>query len=183
MAILLWHFGGKGRVTLCVSEYLYAMSLFLFPGSFDPVTLGHIDLIDRALCFADRLLVVVAQHPEKKGFFTVEERIRLLETALDSRLDRVGVVAWPGLIAELVQKEKAQGVIRGVRDSVDLVWEQRLHEANLHLLPGFETILMPASPQYRWISSSLVRELLERGEKVDQLLPPAILPLLSETSS
>ncbi len=151
------------------------MSLLILPGSFDPFTRGHLDLARRALRLCDRLIVAVAVHPGKKPLFLPDERVRLIRAALGEELEpRSEVMLWNGLIADLAAKTGADAVVRGVRDSADLAWESRLHEANVRLAPGFETVWLPCDPALRWISSSLVRELLEHGRPVDALVPEAI---------
>ena len=151
------------------------MSLFVFPGSFDPFTRGHLDLATRALSICDRLVVAVAVNPGKRALFLPDERVELIRRSLGEELEpRTEVMAWNGLVADLVATTGADAVVRGIRGAADLDWELSLHEANRALAPGFETVLLPCSPELRWISSSLIRELLDHGRDVSALVPDAV---------
>lgn len=145
----------------------------VFAGSFDPVTIGHVDLIRRAAKLCDRLLVTVMYNPNKKGIFTVEQRLDFLSRAT-AMMDNVEVDAWDGLLVDYVRKMGADFVLRGIRGTVDLENERTLAEVNSRLLPGLETVFLPAKPELGCISSSIVREAAAVGADFSSFVPECI---------
>lgn len=133
------------------------MRVCVYAGSFDPVTVGHEDMIRRAAAICDRLLITVMYNPAKKGCLPVEKRLELLKRVTRD-LPNVEVDAWDGLMVDYVRKMNADYVVRGVRGVADLESETKLAEINRRLLPGLETVFLPAKPEYGCISSSAVRE-------------------------
>jgi len=142
----------------------------LFPGSFDPVTNGHLDLIARLAALMDEVVVGVAINAEKRPLFTVEERVSLL-CEVCRPWSNVRVDAFAGLVVEAAQTVDADLLVRRVRNDVDLAHEQQMAYAN-RALPGIETLLLPASPEWALVSASLVRELARYG-RIDTLYVPA----------
>ena len=133
------------------------MSICVFAGSFDPVTLGHEDIIRRAARLCDRLYVCVMYNPAKAGCFDVETRLALLKK-VTADIPNVTVDAWNGLMVDYVRKTGADFVVRGVRRYADLENESNLAEINRRLYPEMETILLLTKPEHACISSSAVRE-------------------------
>lgn len=129
----------------------------VYAGSFDPVTVGHEDIIRRAALLCDRLLVTVMYNPAKAGCFAVEERLALLRK-VTADIPNVEVDAWNGLMVDYVRKTDADYVVRGIRGSADLESETNLAELNRRLLPGLETVFLLTKPELACISSSAVRE-------------------------
>lgn len=146
----------------------------VFAGSFDPVTVGHLDIIRRAARLCDRLLVTVMYNPAKKGCFTVEERLDFLARAT-ADIPHVEVDAWDGLMVDYVRKMDADFVVRGVRGASDLESETNLAQINSRLLPGLETVFLPTKPELACVSSSAVREAAFFGADFSSFVPPCIL--------
>ncbi len=134
----------------------------LFPGTFDPVTFGHIDLVRRAAALFERVLVGVAHNPEKRELLSVDERIELLRRALEGEA-RVEVRSLEGLVVEAARKAGAQVIVRGVRNSLDFEYESQMARCNARLEPALETVLLAASPEHAHISSTLVRQVVLCG--------------------
>lgn len=141
----------------------------LYPGSFDPVTNGHMDIIHRAAKMCDELVIAVMHNPDKKGFLPAATRVSLLEQACRG-IDNVRVIAHGGLLIECAAQEKADAVIRGVRPVGDFDSEFQLAQVN-RMLGGVETLLMPTSPQVANISSSIVRQIAAFGGDVSAFVP------------
>lgn len=145
----------------------------VYPGSFDPVTRGHLDLVERALPLFDRLTVAVAINSSKSSTFTVDERKEMLREVLpeDSRLD---VVTFRGLVVDFCRQQRIGAILRGVRTVSDFEYEYQLALTNRHLAPDIETVFVMPSAQYSYVSSSLIREIVRNGGDVSSFLPPAI---------
>ena len=146
----------------------------VFAGSFDPVTVGHVDLIERAARLCDRLIVTVMYNPAKKGCFTVEERMAFLERAV-AGLPNVTIDAWDGLMVDYVRQKGAQYVVRGIRGVGDLESETQLAQVNSRLLPGLETVFLLTRPEHACVSSSIVREAAMFGGDISSFVPACIL--------
>lgn len=146
----------------------------VFAGSFDPVTVGHLDIIRRAAKLCDRLLVTVMYNPAKQGCFTVEERLDFLARAT-ADIPHVEVDAWDGLMVDYVRKMEADFVVRGVRGVSDLESETNLAQINSRLLSGLETVFLPTKPELACVSSSAVREAALFGADFSSFVPPCIL--------
>lgn len=152
----------------------------LFPGSFDPVTLGHLEIIERASALFDLLVVGVFHNPQKQtGAFCVEERLALLERACGA-LQNVKARAFDGLVADAVGKCRADVIVRGVRTGQDIETELQMARLNRKLC-GAETFFLAASPHTVHISASMVREIGRLGGDLAGLVPKAVLPLVQET--
>ena len=141
----------------------------LFPGSFDPFTKGHADIVDRSLRFADSVVVAVGVHPTKKGMNSPEERKARIAKFYQHE-PRVEVVVYEGLTADLAAHVHADAIVRGVRNVTDFEYERNIAEVNRQLT-GIETILLFADPAYAAVSSSVVRELFSYGKDVSLFLP------------
>lgn len=128
----------------------------IYPGSFDPITLGHIDIIKRGSVFADELIVSVLYNPAKKSLFSVEERIDLIKESV--RIKNVTVDFFDGLLADYVKKVNASAILRGVRNSSDFE-NEKLYAVNNYLLCGVDTVFLPAGQATGHISSSIVKEI------------------------
>src|SRR5688572_8297234 len=146
----------------------------VYPGSFDPITRGHLDLIRRGARLFDRLVVAVLVNPEKKPLLSEEERVELI--ARETRGEpRVEVRAFRGLVADLAVEVGARWLLRGVRAAADLEFELPMAHSN-HLLgdPGVETVFLPARPELAFISSRLVREIARSGGDLRPFVTPAV---------
>jgi pantetheine-phosphate adenylyltransferase len=150
------------------------------PGSYDPVTNGHIDVIRRAAAIFDRVVVGVVQRPQHKDtLFPVEERVAFLEDALRG-LDNVVVDVFSELVVEFARKHDARTMVKGLRVISDFEWEFQMNHLNRLLAPEIETVYVMASPQYSFVSSSGVKEIASFGGKVDDLVPEAVARRFAE---
>lgn len=149
-------------------------------GSFDPITLGHLDIIRRAAARFDRVVVCVVPNADKPAqMFTPEQKLQLVRTAT-ADLPNVEAELWPGLLAEFAQKCGAETIVRGVRNSTDFNLEYQLANINRGICPSLETFLLPAAPEYQHFSSSMVREMIHYHQPLEKYLPAPILPLIGE---
>ena len=146
----------------------------VYAGSFDPVTVGHEDIIRRAAKMCDRLIVTVMYNINKKGCFTVEQRMELL-TKVAAEFPNVEVDAWDGLMVDYVRKVGADFVVRGLRGVRDLESERDLAEINARLCPGLETVFLLAKPEFGCVSSSALREAAAFGADYSSFVPACIL--------
>lgn len=142
----------------------------LFPGSFDPATLGHLELIRRASRLFDHVTVLVAAHAEKRGLFSAEERCALLVEALEG-VECVTVAKTSGLLVEACREHDSFVVVRGVRGATDLEYEQQMANTNRALLPELETVFLSPAPEHAFISSTLVRQIASMGGDVGAFVP------------
>ena len=145
----------------------------LYPGSFDPVTLGHMDIIRRAARLFEKVVVGVLINPGKTGAFSYEERVLLLRKACLG-LENVEIVSFSGLTADLCRRMGIHVLLRGLRGSADLEGELRMAKINALLEPGLETVYLGASSGMEAVSSSLVREIASFGGDISALVPPEI---------
>ncbi len=151
----------------------------LYPGSFDPVTYGHLDVVARAAALFDEVLVVVMQHPDKSGCFSVPERVRLLEACV-SPWPAVRVATGSGLVARYAQEAAAHVVVRGLRGAHDLPAEASMSWMNRRLNPNLETVYLAAAPEWVHVSSSRARELARYGAPLDALVPDVVARALAD---
>ncbi len=147
----------------------------LYPGSFDPVTLGHMDVIRRASAIFDTVVVGVLHNPEKKGCFSVEQRVDMLRRACGG-ISNVQVISYGGLLAQLTRETGISVVVRGVRGVADLESETAMARINRQLNPNLETLFLPASPDAVEISASMVRQLAAFGADISPYVPEQALP-------
>ena len=151
--------------------------LAVCPGSFDPVTNGHVDVVRRAATLFDEVVVAVLANPAKTGLFPIEERVELIRAALDGeRGVRVETVPG-GLLVDYCRSVGAVAIVKGVRSGNDYAYELPMARMNRHLT-GIETVFLPADPAFEHVSSSLVKEVAGLGGDVAGLVPDAVLPRL-----
>jgi pantetheine-phosphate adenylyltransferase len=150
------------------------------PGSYDPVTLGHVDVITRAASIFDRLVVGVVGNPQHKSpMFTLEERVEFLRQALAS-LPNVEVDVFSELVVDFARKWDAKAIVKGLRVISDFEWEFQMNQLNRTLAPDIETVYVMASPQVSFVSSSGVKEIASFGGKVDELVPEVVARRFAE---
>jgi pantetheine-phosphate adenylyltransferase len=147
--------------------------VFVYPGSFDPITNGHMDIIFRAVRICDKLIVAVGSNESKKPAFSTEERIELIRCALEGREDVV-VTSFSGLLADFVKRVGAKTVIKGLRAMSDFEYELQMAHLNKNLEPDMETLFMMTNVNYSYLSSSAVKEIAKNGGKIDGLVPECI---------
>jgi len=151
----------------------------LYPGSFDPVTLGHLDLISRALPLFDRLTVAVATNSSKQPTFSVEERVEMLREVLPDD-ERLSLTRFHGLVVDFCRAEGIGAILRGVRTVSDFEFEYQMALTNRHLAADIETVFVMPSAQYSFVSSSLIRQIVSNGGDVSGFLPPSVEQRLRE---
>lgn len=145
------------------------MKTAIFPGSFDPFTIGHYDIVMRGLQIFDEIIIGIGRNNNKQGYFPINERITAIQLTFASE-PRVRVMTYEGLTIDFAQAQNANCILRGVRSVQDFEYERNIAEANKQL-SGIETILLYTRPEYAHISSSLVRELHSYKKDVSTLLP------------
>ena len=150
----------------------------LYAGSFDPVTCGHMDIIERTACLCDELVVAVMHNPDKRGAFTAEQRVSLLEKAC-AHLPNVRVIAHSGLLVECAREMDVTCVVRGVRPLGDFESEYQMAQVN-RMLGGVETLMMPTTESLASVSSSIVRQIAAFGGDIDNLVPACIAAEIRE---
>ena len=141
----------------------------LFPGTFDPFTLGHQSLVKRVLTCADAVVIAIGINEKKQTYYTLEQRVAAIR-ALYAEEPRVKVITYSGLTVDVAQQERASFILRGVRSVIDFEYEKAIADVNRQL-SGIETLLLFTEPAYAHISSSVVRELLHFGKDVSAFLP------------
>lgn len=145
----------------------------VYPGSFDPVTMGHLDIIQRAAKQFDHLIVAVLNNTNKKPLFTVEERIQLLRETTQ-HLPNVSLDSFRDLLVNFMKKCQGQVIVRGIRSVTDFEYELQLASTNQKLDENIETIFMMTHPKYSYLSSSIVKEIALFGGNVQDLVPPVV---------
>lgn len=149
------------------------------PGTYDPVTEGHLDIIRRAAVLFEQVIVGVVTHsPRKDTLFSAEERIALLEESLDGS-DNIKVEIFDILLVDFAHKWGARALVKGLRAISDFEYEFQMAQLNRKLAPDLETVYLMASPEYSFLSSSGVKEIAKYGGKVDDLVPPAVAARLA----
>ncbi|MCI5588450.1 MAG: pantetheine-phosphate adenylyltransferase [Lachnospiraceae bacterium] len=154
------------------------MSKAVFPGSFDPVTNGHLDLIKRASKMFDGLVVGVLINSAKKPLFSIEERVEMLEE-LTSEFGNVTVQSFDGLLVDFVKMTGSDVIVRGLRTSQDFEYELPLAQTNYKLSDGTDTIFLATSPEHSYISSSAVKELLRYNADISNMVPAQVYKRLT----
>ena len=149
----------------------------VYGGSFDPVTIGHLDLIHRASLLFDRTIVAVGRHPTRRPFFTVEERLELLGHVTKG-IPGVEVTSFGGLLVNFCQEVGAHAIVRGLRAVTDFEYELQIAHANADLEPRVDTIFLPTRTNYGFISASLVREIASHGGDVSRYAPALVCEAL-----
>jgi len=149
------------------------MKTVIFPGSFDPVTNGHIDLLKRASRLAERVIVAVAMNTSKNTLFNLQDRCALLEQATKG-IEGVEVVPFSGLLAEFSAEYEASALVRGIRGATDADYELQLAQVNQALNPQLDTILLAASPSTGFISSTVVKEVFKHDGDISAFVPNCV---------
>lgn len=153
--------------------------LAVYAGSFDPVTYGHLDLIERASKLFDRVIVAIGKHPTRTPMFTIDERLDLLRDVVRP-FGNVEVRAFDGLLITFCKAVGARVVVRGLRAATDFEYELQIAHANADLQPDIDTIFLPTRTNYGFVSASLVREIASHGGDVSRYAPPAVITALQE---
>ncbi|MGV9819763.1 pantetheine-phosphate adenylyltransferase [Nocardia bhagyanarayanae] len=144
----------------------------LCPGSFDPVTNGHLDVFARAAAQFDEVVVTVMVNPKKQGMFTVEERMEMLREAT-AHLPNLRVTSWQGLLVDFAKEQGITAIVKGLRDATDFGYELQMAQMNKKL-SGVDTFFIATNPTFSFLSSSLVKEVATYGGDVSDMLPPSV---------
>ncbi len=157
----------------------------IYPGTFDPITNGHLDLIKRALQFFDKIIVAIGENPAKKPLFSVEERIFMVEEALKEAglNEKVEVESFSGLLVDFAKEKGASVIIRGLRAVSDFEYEMQLALMNRKLSNSIDTVFLMPSLRYIFLSSSIIKEAAQFGGKIDDLVPKIVAQKLKEKFS
>lgn len=148
----------------------------VYPGSFDPITNGHLDIIKRSLKFCDHLIIAIGFNPTKKFLFTETERLQQIYQVIDN--PNISVKSFPGLLVDFAKEQQASIMIRGIRSVSDFEYEITLANVNKVLLPEVETVFLPTSPELAVVSSSMVKEIAKHGGAIEQFVPAAVAQAL-----
>jgi len=162
-----------------MAEIRHKPTIGLFPASFDPITNGHLDIVERALGVCDRVVLAVAVNVAKAGTFSVEERIEMMERVLASE-PRIEVTTFDNLTVDYAESVGADMIIRGIRAMSDFEYEFEMALMNKHLYPEVETVFMMASQKYLYVSSSRLKELVRLGRSADSFVPAVVAKKLQE---
>lgn len=151
----------------------------IYPGTFDPVTNGHLDLMKRSLKVVDKLVIAVAENPSKHPLFTVEERVRLVKSSMDG-MPSIDVLPFGNLLIEFCEEMSIHIVIRGLRAISDFEFELQMSQMNRKMDENIETLFLMPSEEYTFVSSKLVKEFASFGADVSAHVPPPVVEALTE---
>jgi pantetheine-phosphate adenylyltransferase len=154
------------------------MNTAIFPGTFDPITKGHISLLERASCLCDHLVVAVAASARKQPYFSCQDRITMVELSL-SGLSNITVISFSGLLIDFAKEHKADVIIRGLRAVSDFDYEFQMAGMNRSFNSAIETIFLPSVHEYAYISATMVREVMDVGRDPAMFLSPNVIEFLS----
>lgn len=146
----------------------------IFAGSFDPITNGHIDIIERASKLFDKLIIGILINPNKKTMFTISERIELIKKSTE-HIENIEVISFEGLLVDYCRKNEVSVLVRGIRSTADVEYELQMAHMNKELANEIETIILPTSTKYSYISSSLIKEVLSFDADIENLVPKCVL--------
>jgi len=149
------------------------MKIAVFPGSFDPITKGHQDIIERALPLFDKIIVAIGQNSAKKYHFSLAQRIEFIELTFNSN-PKIEVISYTGLTIDFCKSVNANYILRGIRNSADYMYENSIAQMNKAMENTIETIFIPTIPELAAINSTIVRDILINGGRVEQFVPAAI---------
>lgn len=160
------------------------MRVGLYPGSFDPVTYGHVDIVRRAARLVDRLVIAIGTHHDKHPLFTAEERVKLTKGVLGPIAESIGlgleIRTYGNLTVDAARDANATVVIRGLRDAGDFDYEMQMAGMNHTLAPEIETVFLASSPESRHIAATLVRQIAAMGGDVSSFVPPVVAAALKK---
>ena len=157
-------------------------TIAIYPGSFDPITNGHVDLIHRACKLFDKVIIAITQNTNKDSFLSINQRVKAVETAIEP-LTNTRVLSFDSLLVDFAREHNAQIIIRGLRAVSDFDYEFQLSGMNKRLNPTIETLFMTPSEEFANISSSLVREILFLGGDISQFVPESVKTILLRSST
>ena len=151
------------------------MKIAVYPGSFDPITNGHLDIIERAAAIFDKVIVAILKNSNKKPLFSVSEREEFIKRAT-AHLDNVETGSFDGMLVDYVKRNDSRVIVKGLRAVSDFEYEFQMALANKKIDPSIETLFMMTDAQYYYLSSSIVKEMASLGAELEGLVPPCIMP-------
>ena len=151
----------------------WEMSLAIYPGSFDPITKGHIDVLKKAVRIFDKVIIAVAVNSEKNGMFPIKQRVELIKKSIEG-IERVEVDSFMGLTAQYAKDKGAKSIIRGLRAVSDFEYEMQMAQVNNSLYDDIETVFLVPKSKYNFISSSIVKEVSKLGGDIDKFVTPPV---------
>lgn len=154
------------------------MKIAIYPGSFDPITKGHLDILKNAAEIFDRVIIAVAHNGEKKGFLSVEQRVKLIKKSI-SNFKNVEVDSFEGLTIDYAKKHNAEVLIRGLRAVSDFEYEMQLSQTNSALCEDIKTVFLITKPEYNFISSSTIKEILHNNGDISKFVPEPVYNYLT----
>jgi pantetheine-phosphate adenylyltransferase len=158
------------------------MTIAVYPGSFDPVTFGHLDIVERGARIFDKVIIAVMVNPHKNPLFSVEERKELIRRAVE-HIPNVEVDSFPGLLVNYVQEKNASVIIKGLRAVSDFESELQMASMNKHMYNDAETFFLPTSSKYSHLSSSIIKEIARHGGPISDFVPPHVEQAIREKYS
>ncbi len=147
----------------------------LFPGSFDPITLGHVDIIERAVPLFDEIKIAVGTNSAKNYLFSLEQRVQWIEQTF-AHESKISVITYEGLTVDFAREQGVQFLLRGLRNPADFEFEKAIAQANREMVPNLETVFLLTSARYAYISSSIVREVYNHGGDFQKFVPATVQP-------
>lgn len=157
------------------------MTAAVFPGSFDPITIGHLDVIERAAAMFDKVIVCIMVNGDKRPFFPMERRLEFLRASI-SHIPNAQAALCTGLLAGFAREQDARVLVKGVRGCTDFDWEFQLAQINRDLWPELDTVLLPARTQHLHISSTMVREMIRYRQRLDDYVPAGALGAITRAA-
>lgn len=164
------------------NEEIHEPSIAIYPGTFDPITMGHVDIINRALNLFDKVIVAVAVNSSKDPVFTLEERIRMIEDSFDG-IQRIQVRSVSGILVDYAYRQNAKAIVRGIRAVSDFDYEFQLALMNRKLQREVESVFLMPALRWIFISSSIIKDAARNGGDVSDLVPPHVNEMLIEKFS
>lgn len=151
----------------------------IYAGSFDPITFGHLDVVERAAKLFQKLIVAIGRHPTRNPLLTIEERVKLAEEVC-SAIPNVEVESFDGLLVEFARMRAARVIVRGLRVGADFEYELQIAHANADLAPEMDTVFLPTRTRHSFISASMVREIASHGGDIQRYAPPPVCAALAK---
>ena len=145
----------------------------LFPGSFDPITVGHVDIVNRSINLFDKLIIGVGINTNKQTMFSIDQRMDWIKKTFSGN-QKIEVMAYDGLTVDFAKKCSAQYILRGLRTSTDFQFEKAIAQMNLYMNNQIETVFILSTPQYSPVSSTIVRDIIRHGGNVKQFVPDSV---------
>ena len=156
------------------------MKVAVYPGSFDPFTYGHLDILKRATCLFDHIIIGVLENPAKSCLFSPGERVEMIGEVIKNWEENIRVIHFNGLLVDFCKKVGACAIIRGLRAVSDYEYEMQMYSVNSQLSKDVETVFLMSSPRYSFLSSSIAREIAQYGGNISSLVPENIKEMLME---